>query len=125
MNSNWPSAIVYLILVGVLALAGARYAASNYFAQAAIRSGSIDEAATAVSFQTGNPGAHEALGIELLQRNEFVAASDAFEKAILLSPNDYRLCLRLAQARLLSGDAESAKSAYSRAIELAPRYSLP
>ncbi len=124
-NLNRFSGLVYFILLGILFLTGARFSASNYFAQGAMRSGSSDEAATAIAFQSENPGAHEAFGVELLKRNEFASASEAFSRAVSLSPSNYRLWLRLASSQLLGGDVSSAESAYLRAIELAPAYSLP
>jgi len=125
MHRDRLSGIVYLILLAALAVAGARCAGSNYFAKAAIAADSLDEAATAIRYQPENPGAHEAYGLGLLQRNEFVEASEAFTRAVSLSPNDYRLWLRLAKAQTLGGESGSAETAYSRAVELAPDYSLP
>lgn len=45
-----------------------------------------------------------------------------YETAAALSPNDYLIWLGLGKARSMSGDGDSAYSAYKRALELAPNY---
>lgn len=115
-----------MIHVGVLlllAVAGARYATSNYFVKAALASGSLEESKLAVDFQTENPLAHDARGAALVQNDMLAAASEGFEKAIAASPNDYRLSLHLCQARARAGELESGLDACLRAGELAPHYS--
>ena len=47
-----------------------------------------------------------------------------YEKAVALSPNDYRLWLALGKARERNGDAQGAELALKKAIELAPSYAL-
>jgi len=48
-----------------------------------------------------------------------------YEKAVSLSPNDFRLWLRLGQIRERSGDSERAEKAFRKALTLAPNYSEP
>jgi hypothetical protein len=49
----------------------------------------------------------------------------AFERAVSLSPNDYRLWLALGQALERSGEAVRGEKALRQAVILAPAYSMP
>lgn len=46
-----------------------------------------------------------------------------YEKAVSVSPNDFRLWLALGKARERSGDAQGAEKALRKSLELAPNYS--
>jgi hypothetical protein len=48
---------------------------------------------------------------------------EEYEASAAMSPNDYFRWLDLGRARGLSGDADGARDAYARAMELAPNYS--
>jgi Flp pilus assembly protein TadD len=48
-----------------------------------------------------------------------------FEKAVSLSPNDYRLWMDLGRTREQAGDAAGGEKALRRAVELAPAYTEP
>jgi hypothetical protein len=48
-----------------------------------------------------------------------------YEKAVSLSPNDYRLWMSLGTAHEQAGDPAKAELALKRAVELAPSYSYP
>ena len=48
-----------------------------------------------------------------------------YEKAVALSPNDYRFWMSLGTAYEQSGDAAKAEQALKRAVELAPAYAYP
>ncbi len=52
-------------------------------------------------------------------------ALKGYEKAVSLSPSDFRLWLRLGQIRERSGDREGAGKAFRKALTLAPNYSEP
>jgi tetratricopeptide (TPR) repeat protein len=53
------------------------------------------------------------------------AAIAEYEKAVSLSPYDYRLWMSLGTAHEQAGDAAKAELALKRAVELAPSYSYP
>lgn len=48
-----------------------------------------------------------------------------YERAVSLSPNDYRLWIELGRAREQSGDSTGGEQALRRAVELAPSYAYP
>lgn len=50
-------------------------------------------------------------------------AVENYEKAVSISPNDFRLWLALGKARERSGDSPSAEKAFRKSLELAPNYS--
>lgn len=50
-------------------------------------------------------------------------AVENYEKAVSVSPNDFRLWLALGKARERSGDAQGAEKAFQKSLELAPNYS--
>jgi tetratricopeptide (TPR) repeat protein len=53
---------------------------------------------------------------------DFVKALEYYEKAVRVSPYDFRLWLALGKARERNGDAAGAEKALRRALELAPNY---
>ncbi len=72
-----------------------------------------------------NPQSHYSLAV--LLENSFIPEDipkslAGFEKAVALSPNDYRLWLALGKARERNGDAKGAELALKKASELAPNY---
>ncbi len=54
---------------------------------------------------------------------DLIKALAGYEKAVSVSPNDYRLWLFLGKGREQSGDPEGAEKALRKALELAPNYS--
>lgn len=49
-------------------------------------------------------------------------ASEAYEKAVALAPNDFRIWLALGRSRERNGDTKGAEKALRKAAELAPNY---
>ena len=60
-----------------------------------------------------------------LPLDQQVQALDEYEKAVSLSPNDYRFWMSLGTASEQAGDTAKAEQALRRAVELAPSYSYP
>ncbi|HEX6126991.1 MAG TPA: hypothetical protein VFZ23_16580 [Pyrinomonadaceae bacterium] len=118
-------AILYLIAMVLLAFAGVRHAASNYFAETAIEAASLEQTDTAAFFEPANPAVYEARGIILAKKRDFAGMAEAFERAAALRPNDYRLWLAAGDAWSQAGDVTAAEQAYLRAIQLAPGYGRP
>jgi hypothetical protein len=60
-----------------------------------------------------------------LPLDQQVLAIAEYEKAVSLSPNDYRFWMSLGTAAEQAGDTAKAEQALRRAVELAPSYSYP
>lgn len=90
--------------------------------------GRLETASMAVRLAPDDPLAHWRLG-DLAQKRLLVdqlgEATKEYEKAVSLSPNDYRLWLTFGRALEESGELERAEKAMRRAAELAPSYSYP
>jgi tetratricopeptide (TPR) repeat protein len=75
-----------------------------------------------------DPQTHFTAGV--FARNEFTQEGlretvREFERAVALSPRDYRLWMELGRAREQAGDTEGGEVALRRAVALAPNYVLP
>lgn len=75
-----------------------------------------------------DPQAHFTAGV--FARNEFTQEGlgetvREFERAVALSPRDYRLWMELGQAREQAGEAAGGEAALRRAVALAPGYVMP
>jgi tetratricopeptide (TPR) repeat protein len=87
-----------------------------------------DMAQLAVSLAPNDPLTHWRLGdftsrkLPLDQINQVVAE---YEKAVSLSPNDYRYWMSLGRALEQAGEIERGEKALRRTVELAPHYAYP
>lgn len=118
-------ALVYIMLVAYVGIAGAVQGLSNYYADSAISYGSSADADLAISLQPGNPNAYKTRGLINLRNRDFTNAANDFEHAIAFRDSDYDLWLLLGYAHSELGDTLAASDCYQRAILLAPRYSQP
>ncbi len=88
----------------------------------------IDMGRRAVAWAPQNPLAHWRLG-EIAQRrlppDELALVVSEYEKAVSLSPNDFRFWVPLGTALEQLGDVERGEKALRRATELAPSYAFP
>ncbi len=112
----------FLLFVGVFA---ARQGLSQYFADKAFVTGSDLEVASSIYYQSENPDAYKICGMIALRNKDYAAAAEAFEKAVSLRKHDFMLWLRLGYSRYQLNDLEAAKTAYKRALLLAPNYGQP
>lgn len=82
----------------------------------------------AVSMAPNDPLTHWRIA-QVNQKNlpldQQATAIAEYEKAVSLSPNDYRLWMSLGTAREQSGDPVKAEQAFRRAVSLAPAYAYP
>jgi hypothetical protein len=88
----------------------------------------LETARMAVSWAPGDPYPHWRLG-KLIQNNfpsdQIPLAVAEYEKAVSLSPNDYRFWMDLGAALEQAGDSDKAERALRAAVKLAPSYSYP
>jgi carbohydrate binding protein with CBM4/9 domain/tetratricopeptide repeat protein len=88
----------------------------------------LETAKMAVSWAPNDPLPHWRLG-KLIQNNfpsdQIPLAVAEYEKAVSLSPNDYRFWMDLGAAMEQAGDSDKAEKAIRMAVKLAPSYSYP
>lgn len=88
----------------------------------------LNTAHVAASFAPDDPLPHWRIAqvsqriLPLDQQHHAIAS---YEKAVSLSPNDYRFWMSLGRAYEQAGDPAKAEAALRRAVELAPAYSYP
>lgn len=90
--------------------------------------GGAETAQLAVSFAPNDPLTHWRLADfteKRLPPDKIAEAVREYEKAVSLSPNDYRFWMAYGRALEQSGDIEKGEKALRRAVELAPSYSYP
>jgi len=90
--------------------------------------GTIDTAKWAASMAPGDPLAHWRIGQvsqKTLPLDQQVAAIGEYEKAVSLSPNDYRFWMTLGTAQEQVGNDAQAELALKQAVALAPAYAYP
>lgn len=88
----------------------------------------LETARMAVSWAPNDPLPHWRLG-SLIQNNlpsdQIALAVAEYEKAVSLSPSDYRFWMDLGAALEQAGDSDKAEKALRQAVKLAPSYSYP
>jgi len=88
----------------------------------------LETARMAVAWAPSDPLPHWRLG-KLIQNNfpsdQIPLAVAEYEKAVSLSPNDYRFWMDLGAALEQAGDSDKAERAIREAVKLAPSYSYP
>lgn len=88
----------------------------------------LETARMAVAWAPNDPLPHWRLG-KLIQNNfpsdQIPLAVAEYEKAVSLSPNDYRFWMDFGAALEQAGDSDKAEKALREAVKLAPSYSYP
>ena len=90
--------------------------------------GTLDAAHMAANLAPDDPLAHWRIGQvsqKILPLDQQVAAIAEYEKAVSLSPNDYRFWMTLGTAQEQVGNPKQAELALKRAVALAPAYAYP
>ena len=86
---------------------------------------SKDVAEFAVEMAPNDPQGYYSLAV-VNEKNflpeSFTLALQNYEKAVSVSPHDFRLWLALGKAREQSGDSDGAEKAFRRSLQLAPNY---
>lgn len=88
----------------------------------------LETARMAVSWAPNDPLPHWRLGSLIqnsLPSDQIALAVAEFEKAVSLSPSDYRFWMDLGAALEQAGDSDKAEKALRQAVKLAPSYSYP
>jgi len=89
---------------------------------------SVEAARSAINLAPHDPLAHWRLAdVEqsTLPPDKIGEAIQEYQRAVQLSPNDYRLWLPLGRALEQSGDVQAAEQAMRQAVKLAPAYAYP
>ena len=132
-DTNKPLSRAALLVALLLALAGSwfivRWYLGNTMAEFLITEDSgLVMARRAVSWAPGDPLTHWRLGQTVqtqLPPDHLVQVIKEYEKAVSLSPNDYRFWMALGTALEQSGDVDGGEKALQQAVELAPSYAYP
>ena len=82
----------------------------------------VREAEAALKLQPNHPVAHNMLGTEALDRNDFANAQSHFEAATRADPRAAPLWLNLAKAHRLAGNDDAERSALESALETDQRH---
>ncbi len=127
MSAPWRRVllVVPVALAAVGVWFGVRWCIGNTMAQ---RPPDIETARVAARLAPDDPQAQFALAVhgkKTFEVEELEEALQRYEKAVSLSPNDYRLWMELGRVRGQTGDTAGGERALRRAIELAPHYALP
>ncbi len=121
--------IVLILLASVWSYFAVRWYIGNTMAEY-FNTGenNLDLAQVARNLAPGDPLTHWRLGQVSQKRlplDQSGVALAEYEKAVSLSPNDFRLWVSLGTARAQSGDDVGAEQALRRGIALAPSYAYP
>jgi tetratricopeptide (TPR) repeat protein len=121
--------IVFLLIATVWSYFAVRWYLGNTIAEY-FNAGdnNLDIAEVSENLAPRDPITHWRLGQvaqKKLPLDQTGMALGEFEKAVALSPNDYRFWMTLGTAREQAGEAEKAEAALRHAITLAPSYAYP
>ena len=133
ISSKHPlTRIVLIIVIGACAM-GCSFAIRWYLGNTLAEyldngEDSINTAKLASSLSPNDPLPHWRLGQvyhEKLSLDQTAVIAAEYEKAVSLSPNDYRYWMSFGTALEQSGDADRGAKALRQAIALAPAYAMP
>lgn len=117
---------IFLIVGGLVCLFILFLAMKWFFGNAiSVRVLQTDVAEFAASLAPSDPQTHLAAGYlyeQTFQPEDLTKSLAEYEKAVALSPNDYRLWLAYAKSLERNGEQEKAVKAIQKALQLAPNY---
>ena len=121
--------IIFLIVGAVWSYFVVRWYLGNTFAEYFnTETNSVEAAQRAVSMAPDDPMTHwrmDQVSQKVLSLEQQAQAIGAFERAVSLSPNDYRYWMTLGIAYEQVGETAKAEYALKRAVGLAPSYAYP
>ncbi|HEY6118893.1 MAG TPA: tetratricopeptide repeat protein, partial [Pyrinomonadaceae bacterium] len=133
INARKAPALVVMILLLALMFVWSWFAVRWYVGNTLAEyfdpeQGTMDQLNRAVVLAPNDPLPHWRLG-ELVQKrfppDQLGRAIQEYEKAVSLSPHDYRFWMSLGTALEEYGDPDRAEKALRRSVELAPSYAYP
>ena len=133
INVRKPLVRIVLILLLIVAAAWSYYVVRWYLGNTLAEyfnteTNNVEAAQRAASMAPGDPLTHWRMGQvqqKVLSLEQQAQAIAAYEKAVSLSPNDYRYWTSLGTAYEQVGEAAKAEHALRRAVALAPSYAYP
>jgi hypothetical protein len=133
INVRKPLVRIVLILLLIVAAAWSYYVVRWYLGNTLAEyfnteTNSLDAAQRAASMAPGDPMTHWRMGQvqqRVLSLEQQAHAIAEYEKAVSLSPNDYRYWTTLGIAYEQAGEVAKAEYALKRAVALAPSYAYP
>ena len=121
--------LLLLIVAGVWSYFAVSWYIGNTFAEYSDPNATtVDIARRAVGMAPNDPLTHwrmAQVSQKTLPLDQQVAAIAEYEKAVSLSPNDYRFWMTLGTAYEQAGSPDKAEQALKRAVVLAPSYAYP
>jgi TPR repeat len=120
--------ILFLIAAAVWCYFACRWYLGNTFAELGPGEQDLKVARLAVSFAPDDPLARWRLAVvsqSKLPLNQIGESIAEYERAVSLSPNDYRFWTALGVAYEQSGEPDKGEIALKRAVSLAPAYAQP
>ncbi len=123
---NSPLQRILLIAFGLFCVIFVFFAAKWFFGNSvSTRVFQKEIAEFAIGLAPKDPQTHFAAGAlyeQSFQPEDFSKSLAEYEKAVSLSPNDYRLWVAYGRAKQRNGDSAGAEKALLKALELAPNY---
>lgn len=118
-------AFAYICALLLVTVAGIRIGTSQYYADRIVNCDQDVDSGTTIFFDRENPDVYKSRGIVCAERAEFEDAAVNFKRAAQLREQDYSIWLGYANALSKSGNVAGARTAYLKAISLAPHYAQP
>jgi Flp pilus assembly protein TadD len=128
IKANMPAKLIMILTLLVALLTSwfvVRWYLGNTIAEYAPAGTGLESAQMAVSLAPADPMAHLRLGSLIqtdLPPDQIPLVVAEYEKAVSLSPNDYRCWLALGNALEQAGDSDKAEKALRQGVKLAPAY---
>ena len=128
IKTNLPAKLIMILTLLVALLASwfvVRWYLGNTIAEYQPAGAGLESAQTAVSLAPQDPMSHLILGSFIqtqLPPDQIPLVVAEYEKAVSLSPNDYRCWIALGNAFEQAGDFDKAEEALRQGVKLAPSY---
>lgn len=129
VKANLPAKLILMLILAVALLSSCfvlRWYLGNTIAEYQPSTAGLNSIQMGVSLAPANPFSHLRVG-SFIQRemppDQISQVVAEYEKAVSLSPNDYRCWMELGSALEQAGETEKAERALRQGVKLAPSYS--